>query len=311
MNRAQVLNVIDIKKQLDLINFNKVLLEDSAGLNHLYDPNSQNNQHKYTQGGHTTFSCTICDNQGWHLPNDPTKRGTHSLKNVSHGTHTFDYLQACGKDLNTFDFSAWSDIPVLFLFENPSNDKGIYIPTYNKRPAKRWYWVSDDCHKINFAGKNKHIDSFSSKYYNGMVYSLIDLFKLGNAYVTNVVKCGMNNNNGDGYLDTSQYNPECIKSCLEKILKEEIKALTNQGQKPLIIFAFGTRTYKLINEAMDLPSFSSIKPNTTLIEMPHPACFLNNDFRPHIIFGQAYFALKKQIPNEADQALQIFIKEMS
>lgn len=225
-------------------------------------------------------------------------------------------MQACGKDLNTFDFSAWSDIPVLFLFENPSNDKGIYadinIPTYNKRPAKRWYWVSDDCHKINFAGKNKHIDSFSSKYYNGMVYSLIDLFKLGNAYVTNVVKCGMNKGNGDGYLNTVYYKKDCIISCENNILSKEIPVLTkNQEKNSLIIFAFGTRTYKLINEAMDLPSFSSIKPNTTLIEMPHPACFLNNDFRPHIIFGQAYFALKKQIPNEADQALQIFIKEMS
>lgn len=145
-----------------------------------------------------------------------------------------------------------------------------------------------------------------------MVYSLIDLFKLGNAYVTNVVKCGMNDGKGNGYLDTRYYNPECIKSCLETVLLEEVTALTkNQGENPLIIFAFGTRTYKLINEAMDLPSFSGIKKNTRLIEMPHPACFLNNDFRPHIIFGQAYFALKKPIPKEADQALQIFIKEMS
>lgn len=85
MNPSQVENVTEIKKELDLINFNKVLLEDSKGIGHSYNPGNKPNQHSYTPDAfRPPFSCTICEVRKCNLPNDTNYTNSHSLKNVSH-----------------------------------------------------------------------------------------------------------------------------------------------------------------------------------------------------------------------------------
>ena len=75
--------------------------------------------------------------------------------------------------------------------------------------------------------------------------SLINTFKLRNAYMTNFVKCAMNDPEGKRYLGTAEYQDECVSNCFKKILSEEMKILTGDFQRELIVFTFGNQVYDL------------------------------------------------------------------
>lgn len=225
------------------------------------------------------------------------------LNNVSHGTHTVDFLSAIS-DVNIKEkIEEWkNDTPVLFVLENPSLDYEIYDyigDDYNgKRPAKEWYWIHarddwkvtfDDCCKDENLGQSK---------YGEMIMSLICQYELANAYVTNIVKCGLsdakyckeekNNVKENEALNLIHYTNKCKRMCVENIFLKEIQALRNKKDKPVIIFAFGERPYSLLN---DFLSYSETARNElagmkyVLRQLPHPASRMKNSYRKHVLKG--------------------------
>ena len=248
--------------------------------------------------------CKECDRICHIEENDNFK-----LCNISHGTHTFDFLEACGQNpKEILNNKEWTDIPVLFLMENPSLDYDIYDyinnETDGKRPAKKWYWIHSDWTADYQNGNGKFEDDTYLKQgiYGRMVFSLINQYKLANAYLTNAVKCGMSDAKFDDTKENhvseteaknlSEYKFECIKTCFKKILIKEINALLS-NKNDLIIFAFGSRTYWDIKDFMSNNYLKNEKKdiNCKIIKMPHPASRLNNDYRKYVLKGKIEEAL--------------------
>ncbi len=196
--------------------------------------------------------CTACDEIGINLCDDPDYR----LYNISHGSHSRDFLSAG----SIMESENWNDAGVMFVMESPSKDYGIYETaeikkentSYRKRPAKQWYWIHGDKEMRGYP------DKFRGGEYGEFVASAIVTFQLRNAYMTNLVKCGLNHIQKDAYKGIDSYNPDCIKCCYERFLKEEIAII-----KPNVIFTFGTKVYKLVN--------SLLTEDIKVVGLPHPA----------------------------------------
>lgn len=287
--------ISEIKKKLNEINFGRdgiIILNDD---NDDVDIANEHYCANYRRKGKIKDVCKHCDNNNCNKPNCDGY-SNYKLLNMSHGTHTLDYICSHYNIENLDDckdkLKDWNDIPVLFLFENPSKDYGgLYCEFGGKRPANEWYWAS------GYSDKDKapqYPDKLGYKEYGGMVYSLISMFKLGNAYITNLVKCGMNDKDNK-YLDTNYYSESCIENCVEKHLLKEIKALiineVTNAKKRLVVFAFGKRTYDLIKNAGLNELFKQLDVEPTVCLMPHPASRLSDDYRKYVLFAKAYKAL--------------------
>ncbi|MBP0990183.1 MAG: hypothetical protein J5874_03280 [Oscillospiraceae bacterium] len=210
------------------------------------------------------------------------------LKYVSHGSHSVDFLNAAGVNI-VEECADWNDVPVLFLLENPSLNYEIYQECPNgKYPTNTWYWI----HRRLEKPSNVHLDDYLVQgFYGRMVYALICEYCLLNAYMTNVVKCGLSGEYKDGkesYLGTSWYDRTCIKSCFENVLLKEIKCLT-KGFDRLKIVAFGSNAYKLIENclterASDRSSIiNEIK--VQLVQLPHPSSRIKTLYRRYAVKG--------------------------
>ena len=86
--------------------------------------------------------CVSCEKQGFNTaPEDESYR----LTNISHGAHSPDFFRALR---NAPDTSQWHQEPVVFLYESPSRDYGIYrevaFQGHAKRPSRQWYWIHED-----------------------------------------------------------------------------------------------------------------------------------------------------------------------
>lgn len=181
-----------------------------------------------------------------------------SLKNISHGSHTIDFLDSFNQKI---DISGWNKAGVMFLMESPSKDYKIYKTKsiiingeeYTKRPSVQWYWIHDKSDKCEYP------KYFKGSEYGTFVSSAIVTFRLANAYLTNLVKCGLNDETGEKYKGIDDYNPECIDKCYELYLRKEIEIIN-----PKVIFTFGSKVYNhLSNRLKD----DSIK----IVGLPHPA----------------------------------------
>lgn len=134
---------------------------------------------------------------------------------------------------------------------------------------------------------------------------MIKTFRLRNAYMTNFVKCAMNDADGKHYLGTAYYNPECIENCFNHVLLEEIKILTDDFRQKIIVFAFSQRVYGLAQDY--LRKVDALRDKYSLCLMPHPASRLANDYRKYVIFGKVYKTLKNN-DIECDAALNEFLE---
>ena len=260
-----------------------------------------------------------CNIQKYDKAGKEIKDSNFKLCNISHGTHTFDFLKACGLDPEkVIEDVKWTDIPVLFLMENPSFDYDIYDyinknkdtdekDTNGKRPAKKWYWIHSDWSDDYKKGKFNKDEYLRQKCYGRMVFALINQYKLANAYMTNAVKCGMSDAKYDASkenknyvnetkaLNLGHYEEKCIETCFDTFLKEEINALLGNKDE-LIIFAFGSRTYWYIGDFMAGEASNELRrkiKNCKIILMPHPADRTKNDFRKYILKGKMDEALNK------------------
>ncbi|HVI47868.1 MAG TPA: uracil-DNA glycosylase family protein [Chitinophaga sp.] len=254
---------IDLKK----LNFNDLLqLDNSINIDE-YTFNSYllNQRHKIT--GY----CVRCETNGCNTcPSD----SSYTLQNISHGATTEDLLHAT--DQLNIDFTEWHTEGVLFLMESPSKDYDIYEDVvfngYTKRPTKLWYWIHEPQQKYNYP------EQFIGGTYGKLFNSIVFTFQLKNAYLTNLVKCGLNDVN-DNYKGLKDYNPACVKNCYESFLKKEIEIIN-----PKVIFCFGSRVYNFLWDQYEKDDFPWI-----VIPLPHPARG-RNGFTPDL-FRHSYFSM--------------------
>ena len=273
--------VRQIRNELNRFTFSEVIKIDPGKLENYQFQAGEN--HPLT--GEYCTRCEKCQN-GLEKPNaESEKRDSgYRLKNISHGTHSLDFLKSMDIDVNS---GGWSDAPVLFLMENPAAqirpwNKPLFDDTHKdkKFPAQQWYWIHKNGRK---AEETYYPKCFKQGEYGVLVAGLIRMFKLGNAYMTNLVKCGMNLPDGNGYLPTSDYNEGCITKCIENVLQKEIEILTGHKSKELLVFAFGIEVNHLINSYLRK---TGIKFKICLL--PHPANRMANDYRKYVLFGKVY-----------------------
>lgn len=178
----------------------------------------------------------------------------------------------------------------MFVMENPSKDYKIYEKIeknengkkYYKRPSKKWYWVHCEQELLDFP------NNFKGGKYGKLIASVILTFKLKNAYITNLVKCGLNLENGDKFKGTSFYNSECIENCYHKFLKKEIEEVA-----PKVIFAFGRNTYEWL---------CKLNTEIKIVMLPHPARrqggFTDEFYQTLYFCLIAKWLLKKRVIND-------------
>ncbi len=297
-------------QNLHKINFTKILsisnYDDNFSLSDKYYDFSENG--KYNNGrfkGRIENCCHKCDKFNSIKENnvssaDFEKYKNYKLENVSHGSHTIDYLNSSGYDTSNidsmFEINNWNDTPVLFLMENPSIDYEIYEQVGNKYPTKTWYWIHRRLNQPDYMIQN--LDNYLIQgEYGQMVYALICKYKLANAYLTNIIKCGMNNKNdpnfkSEGYLGTWWYKDECKRTCINEILNKEIQMLCN-GYNRIKVFAFGSNAYWLAKDYFQNSS-SKILENLDiqLVQLPHPSSRLSNNYRKYVVKGIVEDVLK-------------------
>ncbi len=197
--------------------------------------------------------CTSCEELGCNVsPYDQS----YKLCNMSHGSHSRDFINAVDPGM---DISAWNTKGVMFVMESPSRDYGIYETTnltkegqtYNKRPSKQWYWIHEKCDYTEYP------EYFKGGEYGELVRSIIFTFKLANAYLTNLIKCGLNDASGDSFKGIDYFDSRCIQNCFDSFLSKEIEIMN-----PQVIFTFGTKVYNQLESRV-----RDIK----VVGLPHPA----------------------------------------
>ena len=274
-----------IVKNLHSLNFGKDELIEFAPDEKDYNFKRFIEEEKGTHGNKKITVCRKCG--GCDLVQEDGTRCVFTR--ITHGTHTLDFLDAHGVDHDTV--VAWSQKPVLFVMENPGAvDGGDLQLDCGRYISGRWYWVMGQYGEPN--GKFFYPQYFVQKEYGWMIYSVIRTFKMANAYVTNMVKCGMvseEEKSKKNYLTTDEYPNGIAQKCVENYLKREINCLRgeNKGEN-VIAFAFGERTYYHLKEALkdDLKSGK-----ISLYLLPHPANRLANDYRKYVLFGKISRAL--------------------
>lgn len=237
-------------EELKELNFNKVLKVNSKQKSYSFSEYINNKEHQI-EG-----FCTSCEEKNCHYS---FKNPTFKLSTMSHGTHTADFIEA-QRNFN-IDTSAWHEQPVMFVFESPAGEDQKYRPiTYNevtKKPVKEWYWI----HNV----KEKYLE-FPEKFekgknYGSLVLSMINTFKLKNAYITNLVKCGLNNDAGQ-FRGLAHFSNECVVNCYETILKKEIEIV-----QPRVVFAFSKSVKRWLKK---------LDPSLRIVYLPHPAGRVEN-----------------------------------
>lgn len=219
---------------------------------------------------------------------------TYNMKYICHGAHSLDFLRSIKKSDggNLFDDvenkpDKWNYTPVLFLFENPSSEKEpweesgfaekkltIYEQNEGKCPSADWHWIYGGYSEDYLEYPN----CFVQKAYGGLVASIVKMFRLANAYVTDAVKCSMNC--GKKFLSTNQYHAKALENCCVKILCKEAEILTTYSKR-LTIFAFGDRAYALARKYLVSNKY------TVIVKLPHPArTTLSDNDRKYLIVSK-------------------------
>jgi hypothetical protein len=234
--------MIDLRK----LNFNNLI---SVGVSkvesYTFDDYRNNGYEHISINGY----CISCEEKGVNLARDDN---TFKLTNISHGSHSTDFFKALKIKPNIDD---WHHQPILFVYETPSLDYGIYKEVeykgYKKHPSKDWYWIHEDQNSLSYP------ERFWGGEYGGFVLSAIQTFKLANVYITNLVKCGMNDENWK-FKGLGSYQDETISNCYSNFLQKEISIL-----EPTIIFAVGSAVEDWLKWF--------VKDSYYVQQLPHPA----------------------------------------
>lgn len=267
---------VPILHELRELNFSKLI---SVGVPNVttysYDEYRKNGKQHTPINGY----CISCEERGCNSSKDDD---SYKLTNISRGAHSRDFFQALRENQ---DASNWHPEPIMFVYETPSRDYGIYegLPYngYNKHPSRDWYWIHDDQDSIAYP------ERFRGGEYGEFVLSTILTFKLANVYMTNLVKCGLNNAEGK-FQGLSKFRPETIENCFSNFLEKEISILN-----PRIIFAVGSAVEDwvkhFVRDAYDVQ------------QLPHPAGrrrgFRDDHYKAIYFWGVARALHKAKIIN--------------
>jgi hypothetical protein len=233
-------------QKLKELNFNDLLILDTDVSKYDFNEYIKNGCHKIKG------FCTKCEEKGINFcPDDEN----YKLQAISHGSMSNDFILALKNE--KIDTSNWKNDGVLFIMEGPSNIYDFYEEKeyngFKKYPSVEWYWIHDNQDKYIYP------DYFKGGEYGRFFNSIIFTFELKNAYLTNFVKCGLNDKDGN-YKGINDYNQECVKYCFNEYLLREIEIL-----KPKIVFCFGSNpeNYLWNNYPKEYPFH--------VISLPHPA----------------------------------------
>jgi len=182
----------------------------------------------------------------------------------------------------------------MFLMESPSRIYDFYKPlVYNeilKNPTHEWYWV----HRIQ---ETKIFpEAFKGGEYGELINSIIFTFKLKNAYVTNLVKCGLNNDNKD-YQGLDYYNWKSILRCYKNFLEDEIHIV-----KPKVIFCFGSKVETTLRKLLKDSTIA-------IVGLPHPAGQrrgFKDEYYKHLYFSMITEGLYRVGILTLDEAKEMF-----
>jgi hypothetical protein len=268
------------KEELKKLNFSELLKIDHPNIEQYSFDDYKKNGNRHLK---ITKMCTLCEKEGVNIC---TSDKNYRLKTMGHGSMTDDFLVATGQK-KKIDLSDWKDENVLFLLENPGPcDPKIYTPFEYKKdsskyPTHQWYFLNhtDDPQKCEYP------NFFHGKEYGGFFTSVLFTFKLKNMYITDLIKCGMNDDSENNFKHIHDYKPECIKNCLEHYFYEEIKLVN-----PKIIFCLGDITYNKIKKIEDEIKKRVKHDSIVIKELPHPRRHLSaiefqNEYYRGIIAG--------------------------
>ena len=275
----------DIVSALHKINFDEkegIIRPIGGGMDYdfcKYYTRGKNSAHLY--GDNQNNYCAMCEQT-------KLKEGQF-YSCVSHGTHTYDFLEA-HTEIDDGEWQPlkakipgdWCSKPVVFVMENPAGHDGDFRFDEQKQPSKYWYWLDNDGY-VNCDGLFEYsIDKpnyFKSGQYGKLIYSIIKTFHLGNAYVTNMVKCGIVRK--EKYVTTDKYRKDIVETCIKEKLHKEIECLKDSSETA-IVFALGERTFRGLRK-IGMPDGCKI------YYLPHPRKATN----PKVIFGIIYSALNQ------------------
>lgn len=240
-------------------------------------------KHQYSQCGNDNTACRKCE-----AYKDALKKDEKRFTYVAHGTHTLDFIEAHtrvnGHDIpdKPIDISHWSVKPVMFVLENPSNCSGNeYLKEdeenkYPRLPTRDWFWLDSLYNQP--ASEYIYPNYFVTGSYGGMIFSVMNTFHIANGYVTDSVKCGIGlQKNVDEVSSTSIYHEKIIETCVKENFSRELKALRDQTEQKVIVFAFGVNAYNNIRY--------SLSQKDILVLLPHPANRnISNDQYKYVLF---------------------------
>jgi len=205
--------------------------------------------------------CVSCEEKGLNTAWDSED---FRLTYISHGAHSSDFLMATG----VRGTKEWHDQPVMFVCESPSVAYGLFttepVPCrgVHKHPARKWYWVERVDPQEKEYETASFPDSFCKMVYGPFVLCAIQIFRLANAYVTNLVKCSLNNSEGK-FRNLGHFREECVRNCAKEILQRELKALW-----PRVVFAMGAQPAYWLRRLREenLLDWAQVP----VYELPHP-----------------------------------------
>ena len=120
--------------------------------------------------------------------------------------------------------------------------------------------------------------------------------------MTNLIKCGLNTDDGEQFRGLASFQPTCVQTCIDRYLRREIEVF-----KPRVIFAVGGGVYNGVA--------STVRGSIPTHQLPHPAGgrrgFKNSYFRV-LYFWLIVLALHRAgvIPTaEAEELAQTFIRD--
>ena len=188
--------------------------------------------------------CIACEESGKVFDNS----GDY-FDQMSHGCDTSDFAELLGTlqhNNNSF--------PVMFLLENPGGDysNGRIVPYqgYKKQPpVNHYYWTPNIDEWPNNPETLPHL-------YGPYFAYLMNKHRLGNVYITNVIKCNTISANNKKYNKR-----EATEICVRKWLKKEIDIFS-----PKYIFCFGANANKYLKKYF--PEYNN---SSKCVHLYHPA----------------------------------------
>jgi hypothetical protein len=254
-----------MENKLKKLNFNNLLTLDTNINEYSFESYVKNGK-RHPQ---IKKMCTLCEEKGINICSTDRK---FSLRAMGHGASADDILTATGQ--KNINISGWKNEGVMFVLENPGP---CYNKTYakfnyngyTKYPTHEWYFVNQK--KIE---KCEYPDNFyGHRRYGEFFCSVLFTFMLKNLYITDLVKCGMNDSKNK-FKHISEYNQECVENCLKRYFYKEIQIVN-----PEVIFCLGHNSCNEINEKLKKIE-SLLKHKVVVKYLPHPnAWFSNSEFK--------------------------------